>query len=210
MFITIKHPLILNKGDDLWIFLCAVTVFSSSFKTWSFNFQVGNCRTEMFSGFARNNTTLNGSLWQCTIPYEECRCSVISNKFNHTIKCITDTQVIIAHLLPLVSYALQLYMLYDLFSFIGKSSRFLRVLCWIIASLLFAFITIVAHDNTCLYYIISECLIYSGVLLYALFLGLFIIGDIKDRNGSCDKTSRKRKLANDNYSHEVTIIIIVK
>ena len=210
MFINIKHPLILNNDYDIWIFTCAVTVLSASYKIWSFNSQVDNCRAEVFCYFARNNTIPNGSLWQCNIPYEECRCSVISNKFNHTIKCITDRQVIIAHLSPLVLYASQLYIIYDLFSFIGKSSHFLRVLCWVIASLLFAFIITVAHDNTCLYYIMSESLTYSGVFFYAIFLGLFIISDIKDRTSSCDETSQKRRLVKDNHSHEVSIIVIVK
>lgn len=89
MFINIKYPLRLDNDEELRTLICAVIVFSAFYKITSFNAQVGFCRANMF---ARNKTMLNGSLWQCTIPYEECRCSAITNKFNHTIHCIAQIE----------------------------------------------------------------------------------------------------------------------
>jgi hypothetical protein len=180
MFIKIQYPLILESGPDACIVICIMILLLASGLIVSFNFRIENCRRSI-SFLSSNNMILNSSLLQCNIPYEECRCSVISNKFNNTIECITDIQVITAPISPLVSYVMQLYIIYKLFSFTEKSSHILRDICWVIALFGSIIIAIGARGSTCLYYRTSEFLFHSGICLYAIFLCLFILTDIKYR-----------------------------
>ena len=116
----------------------------------------------------------------------------------------------IAHLSPLIIYVSQIYIIYGLFTFAGKFSHILRVLSWIIVSLVLALMTISVCDNTCLYYIMSECLTCSGVFLCVILVSLCIASDIQSRTDSCDEISRERGSVKDNHTHEVVIIVIVK
>jgi hypothetical protein len=149
------------------------------------------------------------SLLECNIPYEECQCSVISNKFNNNIECVTDIQTMIAHISPLASYILQIYIINNLFSFKEKLNNIIRYVFWIVTLFIFIIISISAYESTCLYYNTSEFLLYSGTFLYAIFVCLFISSDINYRICLHNKTYQKQGLVKNNHNHEVFTITIV-
>jgi hypothetical protein len=208
MFIKIRYPLILKSYYDGCFVTCVLSLFLASGVILTFNFQIEDCRTSI-SLLSRNNTMLNGSFSQCNISYEECRCSVISNKSNNPIECITDLQATIAHISPLVSYMLHLYVIYELFSFTGKYSHILKDIFWVIALFVFIIIAIVARGSTCLYYNTSEFLFKSSLFLFTIFVCLFIASDIKDRVGAVAETHQERRSAKNKHRRDVIIIVIM-
>jgi hypothetical protein len=159
---------------------------------------------------SRHNITYASDQHRCDIPYDNCRCSVISNKPNESIKCITDLVAITGHLLPLVSYALQIYGISTLFSFTGYYSQLLTDIFWVIALFVFVIIAIGAHGSSCLHFYTSFIIVAIGLLM-AGFL-MFLVKRSHHHNSSkkSNSTSRhKRVLVTNNQERETTITITV-
>lgn len=159
MFIKMTYPCGIKNVPDQLITLQSIIVMGFSFIILSFNDQVNNCRERIFS-LSSTNMTANANFLKCNIAHEECRCSIISNKSHTTIECITDIQVMIAPILPLVSYVLQLYVIYKVFSFTGRYSHIFRDICWTIALFLFIIIAIGVRGSTCLFYDTTSALFF--------------------------------------------------
>lgn len=210
MCIKIKYPLILESGSDVYLIGSIIILLFTSGVILSFNSKIENCRRSIYS-LSMNNIILNNSLLQlqCSIPYEECRCSFILNKYNNSIECITDIESIIAHMSPIVSYILQVYIIYEIFSFSEKSNYILRDVFSFVTLFIFTIIVINAHESTCSNYNTSEFLLYSSTFLYGIFLCLFIVSDIKYVTCLRYKTYQKRRLVNNNHNHEGLSIGIV-
>ena len=126
------------------------------------------------SSFSSQNMTHVNYLNTCIIPYDDCRCSVLSNKSNESIKCITDTAAIATRLLPLVSYILQIYGISTIFSFMGYYRNLLTDIFWLVALFIFVIIAICVYGSTCLHYYTS-----LAVALIGLSVGLYFIYLIK-------------------------------
>lgn len=146
----------------------AVMVFVTSVGLMWLNIRFQMSRESIFPS-SRHNGTLSSILLQCSIPYDECRCSVLSNKFNSSIKCITDVEAMIGHILPLVPYALQLYLLQKLFSFTGNYSHILTDIFWLVALFVLVIIAICVHGSSCLYYYTSFIIFLTSTFWYAFF-----------------------------------------
>jgi hypothetical protein len=67
------------------------------------------------------------------IPYNDCHCSVVLTKY-----CLTDKQLKISRVLPLVLYVLQIYFTRDFLSISGNHTCFFVSVLWIVA--MFGFI----------------------------------------------------------------------
>ena len=208
MFIKIKNPPGTTNPPDPCAVGYGVIVLLISTVIMSFNDQIENCRKTIFS-LSSTNITPNNSSLQCNIPYEECRCSVISNKSNNAIECITDIQAMTAHISPLVSYVLQLYIIYELFLFKGKYSHILTNIFWVIVLFVFIIIAIAAHGSTCLYNNTSVTLTASGYLLLVIAFGLYVRSNMKYSSLGRGKIYRKRRLVKNNNKCEILTIVIV-
>ena len=208
MFIKIKKPLDITNPPDPRAAVCGAIILSISLVIMSYNEQIENCRKTNLS-LSSTNMTLNSSSLQCNIPYEECRCSVIQNKSNNAIECITDIQTMTAHISAIVSSVLQLYIIYELFPFIGKYSHILKIVFWVIALFVFIIIAIALHGSTCLYYNTSETLILSSRLLCVIAIGLYLRSSMKCCSRERRKTHRKRRLVKNNNNCEILTIVIV-
>ena len=123
---------------------------------------------------AKSNETLSNILFQCGTPYDQCRCSVLSNKTNRSMKCITDVEAMTGHILPLVSYVLQFYLIREFFSFTRNYSCSLNELYEVIAFAIFITIGIAVHGSSCSHFytcmvISTTGMCLSGFIFHHLF-----------------------------------------
>jgi hypothetical protein len=74
-----------------------------------------------------NGTLLEADLY-FGILYNDCRCSVVSTKY-----CLTDKQLQISRVLPLVLYVFQIYFTREFVSISGNHTSFFVSVLWIVA-----------------------------------------------------------------------------
>jgi hypothetical protein len=155
------------------IVTCGLIISMISYVIWSFNDQINECHESIFSR-STTETIGNSTLLQCNISYDECRCSVISNKFNNSIKCITNIQAMIGPMLPPVSFVLQIYLIYKLISLAGNLRRIQKNLFWFAALIVFIITAVTAQGSSCLYSYTSDTACFSGFFLFVVVCYLAI------------------------------------
>jgi hypothetical protein len=120
------------------------------------------------------NGTLPSVFLKCSFPYDKYRCSVRSNRPDNSIKCITDVQAVTGHILPLVSYLFQLYLIHEFFSFADIYNYNFTGVFWTAFFVIFVIIAIAVHGSSCLHFytcmiICSTGVCLSGCVFYQLF-----------------------------------------
>jgi hypothetical protein len=121
-----------------------------------------------------NVTSVKANLY-CDIPYDNCRCSVISTKY-----CLTNKHLKAGRILPLVLFVLEVYLIRELVSLSGDHINVLAYVSWIASLFVFVGILIIIYRNTCYYSDIATILCCTGYLLFG-FIALEVAHD-KDRN----------------------------
>ncbi len=173
MVIKIKFPLDNNSYTDARLPSLALFVFLMSFGTMYLDVQAMNSRRSIFLSSQPNMTLVDSRLLR-NIPYDDCRCSVLSNQSNNSIKCVDDIQAMAAHILPLVSYLLQLYLIYELFSFTGNYSHILTDIFWIVALFVFVIIGIGVHGSSRLHSYTTSVICMTGMVTFGFVTSLVI------------------------------------
>ncbi len=74
------------------------------------------------------------------IPYNDCRCSVVSTEY-----CLTDKQLRISHAVPLVLYLFQIYFIREFVSISGNHAYFFVDVLWIVAMFVFIVLLLVIY-----------------------------------------------------------------
>jgi hypothetical protein len=120
------------------------------------------------------NKTLSSVFLKCSIPYDKYRCSVLSNRSDNSIKCITEVQAMTGHILPLVSYWLQLYLIYDFFSFADVYNYNLTEVFWTAFYVIFVIIAIAVHGSSCLHFYTCMIICSTGVCLSGFVFYQFV------------------------------------
>lgn len=175
MYIEIKYRFGANSYiDGRTISLAFIVLFTSFFLLYLGNlFQ--SSRESIFP-LAKSNQTFSNILFQCRTPYDQCRCSILSNKTNRSMKCITDAEAMTGHILPLVSYVLQFYLIHEFFSFTRDYSCSLSELSEVIAFIVFITIGISVHGSSCSHF--YTCMVIS---ITGMFLSGFVFSQLFDR-----------------------------
>jgi hypothetical protein len=86
-----------------------------------------------------NFTLLTANLY-FGIPYNDCRCSVVSTKY-----CLTDKQLRISRAVPLVLYVFQIYFTREFVSISGNHTYFFVSALWIVAMIVFIVLLVVIY-----------------------------------------------------------------
>jgi hypothetical protein len=174
----------------------------------SLDIQFQNFRQSIFLS-NRSHTTLvdYGSL--CNISYDDCLYSALSNKSENSTKCIADVEAMTGHILPLVSYALQLYLIYELFSFTGKYSHILTDIFWIAALLVFIFIAIAVHGSSCLHRDTSYIILLTGMLIFGFVMYLTLNSDTEYPSRRHRNTYPDQRVATNKDDDKTMIIVVV-
>ena len=82
-----------------------------------------------------HDTITTNNWYRCVIPFDDCRCSMVSTKSDTSIKCITDAQAMNSHIMPLIAYMIHLYIIYKCVSITENTAVFLQIYfgllpCW--------------------------------------------------------------------------------
>jgi hypothetical protein len=119
------------------------------------------------------NVTNISPLFFCDLPYEDCLCSVLSNKSDNSEKCISYHQLAGSRILPLISFFLQIFLVRELFSFSTYCPRFISSALWTTSLLSFIGIAISIYLNNCYQAYIVATLLKTGAVL--CFLSYYIL-----------------------------------
>jgi hypothetical protein len=122
--------------------------------------KLDRCQKSIFMSRMPNVTSIDTNLY-CDIPYQNCLCSIVSQKY-----CLTHEQLKISRILPLVLFVLQVYLIRQLFSLSGDHVSFLVHVSWIASVLSFIGILVIVYRNSCYFDFIATILCCTG---YALF-----------------------------------------
>lgn len=191
------------------IFMSSFIIGFISNEIFSLDLQIERCHRKFFA-LSASEVRENISRLSCTIPHDECRCSITSNKFNSSKNCITDIQAMKGPILVPLSFVLQIYLIYELLSLTGKLSRTLRDLFLISALLVYIISAFTMQRNICLYFYTSETAVYPGFFLFFVVLYLIVHSDVKYPSHIYFQTSTDEKLVEQNHKCEISSIVIVR
>jgi hypothetical protein len=208
MKIEIKFPRDNNShiGARLACLTLILTLIFFGIHSLELHFQ--HSRRSLFPLSSRNMTYAN-IMAHCIVPFDDCRCSVLSNKFNTSIKCITDVAAMAGHILPLVSYAFQLYFISKIFSFKGTHSHILTDIFWVVALFVFIIIAIGVHGSSCLHSATNAIVFFADALLLIFLVTLFKRRHNQNSSHETDNISRHERTVTDNNDREIVITVTV-
>ena len=190
------------------IILSSVIIHLIFYGIWCADDQIDNCRRSILS-LPITMMTLNNSLSQCNIPYEKCRCSASSAKFNNSIECITDIQAISSHILPPISFLLQLYVIYELLSSTDDNNHLFLATLWLVALLILTIIAIGAHGTSCFYFYLYRVVGASGLFQFSLICYLIICQNNEYRSCEYYSNYRRRRIVKNDRNREICSVGIV-
>jgi len=99
---------------------------------------------------SRMPTAEVGGLFEsCSTPYDDNRCSVQLISNNHSENCLTDIEAMTGHILPLVSFVMQVCLIRELFVLRGNYSHILVNILWLVSLFTFIIVIVAAHGSTC-------------------------------------------------------------
>lgn len=154
-----------NNGIRSGIFAC--TLFSFAYFTLESQNLLDKSHESILRSPMTNVTSFKIGFF-CGIPYDDCRCSVQSKKNEHFEYCLTDNFLMGSRILPLVSLAVQIWVIRGLLSFSGKYSRFLVYVLWITAAFLFVIIANGIYRNGCFHRYINGIFSCTDILMFSL------------------------------------------
>lgn len=120
-----------------------------------------------------NSDTTSAFFFYCNLPFNDCLCSVISNKSDTSDKCITYAALVGSRILPMISFFLQIILVREIFSFSTDCPRIVIFTLWITSIFAFIGIPISIYWNDCFQVYITIILMFTGMLLSTL--GIYIM-----------------------------------
>ena len=175
MNIKIKFPLDKYNYTDSRIHCVAILLVFFSTGNFCLHIRFQHCRQSLLK--SQPNMTLPRYPLMRDIPYDECRCSILSINFNNSIDCITDIQAMTGHIAPLLFYVLHLYLIYELFSCTGKYSRIIKDIFWIVALFIFVIVAIGVHGSSHLNFEITRVVCVTSVVMFSCVSFLMIVSN---------------------------------
>lgn len=205
MNLKITYPLHCENHVFVRITMGVMLIHFISYGIWTLDDQLELCHRSIFS-LTRSEISQNSSFLQCRMPYYECCCSATLNEFSNSTHCITNIQAASGHILPTLSYTLQIYIIWKLFLLEGSYVHFFKGLFWVIALVVFVFIATMTRVHSCLYFPVAFKICVSGTLLFGFVVFLFIRSDMKYRLCQHDITDKIPKSPKKTHNLQVVII----
>ena len=208
MCIEIKYRFGTNGYIDGRNISSALIVLFTSFFLLYLGSLFQSSRESIFP-LAKSNETLSNILFQCGTPYDQCRCSVLSNKTNRSMKCITDVEAMTGHILPLVSYVLQFYLIREFISFTRNYSYNLSELYEVIAFVIFITIGIAVHGSSCSHFCTCMVISITGMCLSGFIFQQLFDHQYKYISRKIYDTFQDQRLPTKKKNREIRITIPV-
>jgi hypothetical protein len=145
------------------------------------------------------NVTERPDFFYCDLPYDDCLCSVLSNKSDISDDCITYFQLVSSRILPLVSFFLQIYLARQLFSFSADRPRVVIYALWVASVFTFIGMTISIYWNSCYHAYITSFLLLTGASLCLLSMhNVLVVRDHQVASYNCNQMIIAQKSERDN------------
>ncbi|UJR37729.1 hypothetical protein I4U23_030424 [Adineta vaga] len=210
MNLKIKVITDFEKFDCSCSFFAATIILFIFWPIHELHFHLQNCQYSLLTASNPNITRFDYQL-ACQISFDECRCSTLpNNSISKSIKCITDTKAIAAHISPLVLYVLQIYIIFEVCSIVGKYSHLLRCLLHLLIFILFVLVAIGAYDGGCLHADTHIITLVAGVLISGLALGLYVY--LREHYSHCElddiDLDQTPTISNDDHETIKTVVIL--
>ena len=206
MKIEIKLPRNSNSYKDARLLFLPIILAAICCGTVTFNLHIQKCRESLFPLSSRNMIYANITA-HCFVPFDECRCSILSHKLNTSTKCITDATVMSGHILPLISYASQLYIIFKFSSLKGIHSHILTDIFWVIALFAFIVAAIGVHGSSCLHFATDAIILTASVLLCIFLIVLLSFRHSQNSSHETDNTSRDQRVVITKNDREIVITV---
>ncbi|CAF1296159.1 unnamed protein product [Adineta steineri] len=110
------------------------------------------------------NVTSNETNLYCDIPYDDCRCSVVSVKY-----CLTDARLKFSRIVPIVLFVLQICLAQELFSLSGDHKHLLICALWITSIFVLIGIVALIYRSSCCHGYTLGILYLTGFLVVGFF-----------------------------------------
>jgi hypothetical protein len=184
MKIQFGTPLTSNHLFGTFVFGCVI--FAINF----FNLHLQSLLAESEESIINSrglNVTHISPLLYCDLPYDDCLCSVLSNKSHTSEKCITYVQLVGTHILPFISFFSQICLIRELFSLSGDHRRVIIYALWIVSIFIYVGMTIGIYWSACYHLYITIALYWTGGSLcllscHNLKVGIDRMNSISSRN----------------------------
>jgi hypothetical protein len=125
-----------------------------------FMFILGSSQKSVYLFRMSNESNVRSNLY-CGIPYDDCRCFLVS-----TEDCLSNKHVKTARILPLASFVLQIFFIREFFSLSGCLKSFFVYLLWITCMFAFISILVIVYRKPCYYDDIASVLCCTGSQLF--------------------------------------------
>jgi hypothetical protein len=181
------------KAFFLGFSLCIIGVFNVCFHNF-----FGKWEKSILQ--SRNiNVTRRLDVFFCDLPYDDCLCSVLSNKSDTSDNCITYAKLVASRFLPLVSFILQIFLIRELFSFNADRPRVGIYALWIASIFTFIGLTISIYWSSCYHAYISFILYVTGLSLALLSMhNSLVVHDHLRSSFNCNQIVVVQKSEKDN------------
>jgi integral membrane sensor domain MASE1 len=164
MPIIVRFP---NKDD--WLAMCYVVLIVIFIYMQGEHMSIlEKCQKSVFMLQMPNVTSVQPHLY-CDISHYQCHCSIVSVKH-----CLTDKQLKISRILPLVLFVVQVYLIRELLSLSRDYTFSLVYSTWITCLLIFIGILVIIYRYPCFYECTARILCITGCLLYCLVVFPFL------------------------------------
>jgi hypothetical protein len=130
----------------------------------------------------RLNVTHVPTLFCCHLRYDDCLCPVLSNKTHTSEKCITSDDLAPRRIYSLISFLLQIFLVWEFFSLSGNYRCVIICTLWIVAIFTFIGMTISIYWNSCYHPYILPPLLFTGGLLFFLSFHNMVVGSDRARS----------------------------
>ena len=169
MNLQIKIPYDFYTHDRTRLFPVVFTAFLVVSDGGYLSARARDCQYPPSLALNRNSTT-STFFAMCNISFDECLCPLPSHLSKDGVKCMSGVLIKTTHVVPLLSYVLQICAIHAYFTLFGNYSNVLRRTLWLVALLIFVFVAIGAQDSRCLYHYTSIVMtVTSGVVIVAFF-----------------------------------------
>ncbi len=130
----------------------------------------------------RLNVTHTPALFCCDLRYNDCLCPVLSNKTHTSEECIINDDLALTRIYSLISFLLQIFLVWEFFSLSGNHRCVIIYTLWIVAIFTFIGMTITIYWSSCYHAYIILTLFGTGELLFLLSFHNVIICNDRDRS----------------------------
>jgi hypothetical protein len=186
----IQYGATMDMGRAAGIFFLGFVTFGVSYYNSYLHCLFGQAETSILLSRGLNVPRIAEALI-CDLPYDDCRCLVVSNATEKSEKCITYGQLVVSRILPLVSFFLQIILTRELFSFSGNYRRVLVYSLWIASIFIFICITIGIYYSSCYHVYITGTLFATGEVFCFIGVHNLIRNDDHQKSISDQRTQMR-------------------